>query len=325
MLLWDALDQLIDRYYQQPRVDGKTGRAITGVQNPGLYRVHVNHFKRFWGGHVLLRNVTVDEIEDYRDHRLDEKVAIETVNRELTTLRAMLRRAEIKDWIVVNPFSKAERGQLISVAEEEPPEVVLEPEEEWKLLDWAERDSKEFFALVVGALDLGARRGELLKRFSWSMVDFDAGIIRRLTSFKGGRGKFRKRNVGMSDRVGRALLDLRESSEASLTGDTPVFAFTNFRKRWEAIRTNAKLQHVTFNVLRHTFVTRLSTEEERAMIGKLVGHSNAKTTDRYFNPTDEQLLNAAAKVNQWQAVHPRPAGYSSFDDEVVVQEMVGVN
>jgi integrase len=325
MLFWDALDEIIKRYYQKPRLDTRTGRALTGVHAPWLYAVHVKHFKAFWGPHTRIRDIKVKDIEDYKQGRLDTPVnedegryiRIETVNRELQTLKAILRRAEINDWILVNPFNKAQRGELITIAEEEPPEIVILPEEEWRLLDVAGSDSKEFLALVMTALDIGARRGELVSRLFWRMIDFDAGIIRKITSFKGGRGKVKKRDVGMSSRVREILLDLKVESGSHGELDSLVFSLTNFRKRWDAIRKKSDLNHVTFNVLRHTFVTRLSTEEQQAMVGKIVGHSSAKTTGRYFNPTDEQLLNAASKVDRFHTLHPRPA--------VGVQETEGIN
>src|SRR5689334_16500907 len=53
--------------------------------------------------------------------------SIATSNRIMSTVRAILNEAVINDWILVNPFSKAKPGELISIADERKRETILTP------------------------------------------------------------------------------------------------------------------------------------------------------------------------------------------------------
>jgi hypothetical protein len=38
-------------------------------------------------------------------------------------------------------------------------------------------------------------------------------------------------------------------------------------------------------------------------VGKVLGHRNPKTTNRYINPDHEVLLRAASVLDEWQETH----------------------
>jgi hypothetical protein len=49
-------------------------------------------------------------------------------------LRAILNEAVVNDWIVVNPFTKARKGELVTTADERERETILTAAEEQRLL-----------------------------------------------------------------------------------------------------------------------------------------------------------------------------------------------
>jgi site-specific recombinase XerD len=75
-------------------------------------------------GSIRLRDIQVANLRAYRKHRLFCKnrrggpLSVATVNRELSTMRAMLNEALVNDWILTNPFKKVRPGELISIADE---------------------------------------------------------------------------------------------------------------------------------------------------------------------------------------------------------------
>ena len=100
--------------------------------------------------------------------------------------------------------------------------------------------------------------------------------------------------------------------KSTISGEKPsedlVFGISETVKTsWHRARTEAGLLHVTFNVLRHTAATRLGESTQLGIVGKVLGHSNPKTTWRYFNPDDEQIGQAGTILEEWQRNHPPPA------------------
>ena len=205
----------------------------------------------------------------------------------MSTLRAALNEAVVCEWLIVNPFNKAPRGELITTADEHKRETILTPPEEKRLLTACEgKDRPHLRALVIAALDTGARRGELLN-LRWSNIDFDEGIIKDVVSYKGRKGTLQKRDVPLTTRLRTALLDLREKRPTKAfrrlrsgikPSDTLVFGVTNnVRSSWNGAREDAGLLHVRFHDLRHTAATRLAQSNmPLVFVGKVLGHSNRR-------------------------------------------------
>jgi hypothetical protein len=164
------------------------GRKILGVRGKDTVEAHIKALEGFFGP-IKLRDIKVANLRSYRQHRLmtektnKERLSVSTVNREMSTLRAMLNEAVVNDWIIFNPFNKARPGELIRVADERKRETILTPAEEKRLLDACGTPRRRHLkALVIAALDTGARQGELLS-LRWSDVDFEEGVIKNITRY----------------------------------------------------------------------------------------------------------------------------------------------
>jgi Phage integrase SAM-like domain len=74
------------------------GRKLLCVRDTSVYDAHFGHFKAFFG-RMKLRDIKVVHLRGYRKHRLESKtksgtkVNVATVNREMSTLRAVLNEA----------------------------------------------------------------------------------------------------------------------------------------------------------------------------------------------------------------------------------------
>ena len=296
----------------------ESGNKLFGVRDTSVYEAHLKHFKEFFGK-IRVRDIRVGMLRAYRNHRLRSKtkgggnVNVGTVNREMNTLRAMLNEAKINDWITVNPFTKARPGELISTADEQPRETILTYEQEQRLLKECEGENRRHLkALVIAGLDTGARKGELL-RLTWPQVDFENGVIRALISYKGKNGALLKRDVVMTERLRETLIDLQKNKPIKAfrrlkSGKKPsellVFGITrNVRRSWDGARKDSGLEDVRFHDLRHSAGTRLSEILPVVHVGKVLGHRNPKTTNRYINPDHEVLVRAAGILDEWQETH----------------------
>ena len=265
-------------------------------------------------GQLKLTDITASHLQQYRRKRLSTKTNrgtytdVATVNRELSTCRAMLNDAVVNDWLVRSPFVKAKKGELIAVAHEAKRQVVLTPENEQKLLHACGTSRRRHLrAMIIAAIDTGCRQGEL-RRLRWSDVDLQANTL-RVTSYKGKTVNCRL--VPITDRLRAALLDLRTKPSVAAfrrlrTGETAdntlVFGVVDsVKKSFDAARIQAGLPHIRFHDLRHTAGTFLAHGGMNiGLVAEILGHSDPKTTRRYINATVDTVEAARDILNKRQ-------------------------
>ena len=291
------------------------GRKLYGVREPKKFASMINRLVSSLG-HLKLTDITVSHLQQYRRKRLSTRTNrgtytdVATVNRELSTCRAMLNDAVVNDWLVRSPFVKAKKGELIAVAHEAKRQVVLTSENEQKLLQACSTSKRRHLrAMIIAAIDTGCRQGEL-RRLRWSDVDLQANTL-RVTSYKG--KTVNKRVVPITDRLRAALLDLRTKPSISAfrrlrTGETAdntlVFGVVDsVKKSFDAARSEAGLSHIRFHDLRHTAGTFLAHGGMNiGLVAEILGHSDPKTTRRYINATVDTVEAARDILNKRQLV-----------------------
>jgi len=110
------------------------GRKLFGVRGRATAIGHIAALERFFG-RMHLREINVATIRAYRTSRLLTKtkrgtsLSVCTINRELSTMRAMLNEAIVNDWLLVSPFKRVRPGELISIADERKRTTVISAEE----------------------------------------------------------------------------------------------------------------------------------------------------------------------------------------------------
>ncbi len=148
-----------------------------------------------------------------------------------------------------------------------------------------------FFRL---ALLTGCRKNELL-RLSWSDVNL-AGQSLHLPDSKTG-----KRTVLLSTEALKVLENIPR-----IKGNPFVFPgakagahLVNVNKRWLRIREEAGLPDVRIHDLRHTFAS-IAVEAGLGLpvIGGLLGHSNASTTQRYAHLAEDHAREAVEAIGK---------------------------
>jgi integrase len=139
----------------------------------------------------------------------------------------------------------------------------------------------------------GCRRGEILA-LRWDEVDFERSCLRFKDSKTG------EKVVPVGAAVLKLLTDLPRIADNPhvLPGEVRGTHFVGLPKVWQKIRHTAELDDVRIHDLRHSFASvGAAGGESLLMIGKLLGHQRATTTERYAHLSDDPLKAAAGRIS----------------------------
>ena len=148
------------------------GEKLSGVRDISTYKAHLKHTREFFKTKKL-KDISIADLKRYRSHRLrctrrgpnntQVNISPGTVARELTTLRAMFYEAKRNQWIKHNPFEFARKNEIIKSSDRKKRNLFLTFSQEIKLLKACEtEDRRHLRALIIVAVDTGARFGELI-------------------------------------------------------------------------------------------------------------------------------------------------------------------
>jgi integrase len=264
-------------------------------------------------------------IESWRKDRLKDGVKPVSINRQLDTLRACLRKAVDWNVIAAHPMQGLKR---LKVDDDERVRF-LSPAEENRLRDAlvaretnlrAARDrfnehraarhkaklparTAEFVEhvrpLVLLALNTGLRRGELFS-LKWADIAFEGEMLTvRAAAAKSGDS----RRVPLNTEALGALKSWKKQSKAP-QADAFVFPgadgerLTNINKAWTTLCKLAKVTNFRLHDCRHHFASRLVQKGvDLNTVRELLGHHDLKMTLRYSHLTPGNLSDAVAKLS----------------------------
>lgn len=154
----------------------------------------------------------------------------------------------------------------------------------------------------------GARKSEILG-LKWDYVDLQRGIL-NLPDSKTGQKTIR---LSLPAIEVLSALPRIATNPYVICGQVDGQAIVNLQKPWNRIRRKAGLTDCRIHDLRHSFASMAAASgASLPMIGKLLGHSNVATTQRYAHLADDPIdqLNAsvagniAAALSQKQKTDP---------------------
>jgi integrase len=251
----------------------------------------------------------IDEalIEMYVQER-SAKVSPASVNRELATLRRLLRLAH--EWKVI---SRVPRIRLLPG--ERSREFVLSHKQEKPHLEAASQPLRDVALLM---LDTGLRVGEALA-LRWSDIRLEpaTGAKFGFLHVRDGKSKYSKRNVPLTERVS-AMLRIRKSEASAVwpnasgvlqaqDGMLPwifvshrggPFSIDTLGKMHGSVRKALKLsKEFVLHSLRHSMLTRLGESGADAFtIMRVAGHSTVVVSQRYIHPSPESVERAFERL-----------------------------
>ncbi len=325
-----CFDDLCDYYREQYACQAKyvDGRKVAGLRSWDTVRGQIEVVRAYFAGR-LLRSITYEDLRRFKIDRLnaplvwvarsverleEQRIAarekgdlqaateceeqlldlqkkrrsIASVNRELALLSRMFGVAARQQWIRANPFVHGEK--LISSADEKQRMRIISLEEEKRLLSaCAESKNPYLRPIVICALDTGMRQGEIFK-LVWGDVDFERQFI-TIRAFN--TKTMTAREVAMTPRL---QLELRKLGGKRPESERVFRVSDNVKKSFATARKAAGLEEVRFHDLRHTTASRLASGGLNINhVGRLLGHTQPRTTYRYINANEDTAM-AAAKI-----------------------------
>ncbi len=266
-----------------------------------------------------LDKITGLDIERWRAGEVERGLSNQTINRDISSIKASFNRAV--DWgiLPVNPLAKIKKARVddclkvryLTDAEEYRLREAIEAREERRR---AERDSangwraergyvllpslRDFVftdhvkPLILLSINTGCRRGELFD-LTWENVDLD----RRILTVTGATAKSRRtRHIPLNREATSVLLNWRAQSE-----DTSGLVFVNEQgerfdranSSWRRLLKDAQISTFRWHDMRHHFASRLAMGGvDLNTIRELLGHSDYAMTLRYAHLAPEFKLKA---------------------------------
>ena len=238
----------------------------------------------------LLRSITRATVREYRAARHAAKsMSDATINRDVAVLRHLLYWAVDEGLLVSNPLAR-----LRLAPERRAPRPVLTIDEEDLLLAAAPVHLQQ---LIVLALDTGMRRRELLLQ-RWEHVDLVRRVL-HVTRSKTVQGEGRE--IPLTSRVVDLLEPQRDRT--GLVFQWRGHAIGSVKTAWLSTVRRAKVRHVRFHDLRHTFNTRLLEAGVLQEVRKsLMGHVSGGGIHSVYTHIELPLKRQAiTRLEHWLA------------------------
>ncbi len=274
-------------------------------------------------GEVRLEQLTSEMIDAYRVHLVaEDRLSARTINKYLVLMNGILRHAQRRWGLTVNPALGVERQpvrrsgefRVLSAKEvhtlaivtalgrhhESPKRELTDAE-----LDGRRSQDEQDAVMFITAAFAGLRLGEL-RALRWSDIDFELHVIHIRRAFtlqledvpKSGR----VRATPMVDQVASALKDLarreRYTTDQDLVFPSPDGDYLEdsaLRRRYYKALKAAKIAHLRFHDLRHTFGTLAVQEFALSDVKAYMGHADITTTMIYVHHIPQH--DAAARLS----------------------------
>jgi len=158
-------------------------------------------------------------------------------------------------------------------------------------------------AIIRLLIFTGARRNEIAG-LRWEEVDFERDTI-RLGADRHKTGAMHGTKSFPLTLPARAILEQLvdgRTSEFVFPATSGTSHFQGIKRVWAAVRRFANLSDVRLHDLRHSFASiGVSSGDSLPVIGALLGHSNARTTQRYAHVSRDPVRKAAERIAQEMA------------------------
>ena len=255
-------------------------------------------------GHIHLQDLNVKLLEDfYNELRSNTSYSDKTIQHHYTIISTALNKAVIWGYILNNPNSRIEKPKARKKEIE-----CYSPEEVSELIDVLLKEPIKYQALIMLALDSGARRGEITG-LTWEDIDFENSkiSINKSTQYVKDYGIFEKATkTATSDRniyISNTTLDIlkkyrKEQMERKIKlgdkwqgskrvftteyggdmhPDTPSIILRKIIKKYS-------LKKISFHGLRHTCISlQISSGIQAQIISRRAGHSNVTVTHKIYS------------------------------------------
>lgn len=293
--------ELIERYITDGPADRPGKRSSSWATDAANLRLHVAPLL----SNKRARDVTSSDVANVVTDVSNGKTAVAkkagrggatrggagVARRARAAMSAMFTWARERGHVEANPVSSSAR-----LAKAPTKERFLTHEEARRLLDTLtemvddgalKTDHAAIFRLL---LLTGARRNEIVALL-WSEVDLARRQIvlpPERTKTGGSTGVHR---IHLSDEALAVLDGLKQGrSTFVFPSSTGTTATGNVPRSWERVKARAQLPGLRMHDLRHSFASfSIAAGGSLFLVGRALGHTDSRTTERYAHHTDEAL------------------------------------
>lgn len=282
------MDQLLERYFLEHARPHKKASSI--AEDERLIRI----FIRPALGSKKVRELTRSDIDSFHKSLADRPYR---ANRSVSLLSKAFNLAEVWGWRPdssnpcrhIQKFKEVRRTRFLSEAELAALGNAL------RCAESGELGSVSPYSLAAIRLLLltGARRGEILG-LRWTWIDWENGRA-MLPDSKTGEKVLHLPPPALS-----ILSNLRqvENNPYVIAGTKAGARVFDLKGPWNLVRSAANLEDVRIHDLRHSFASvGAGSGHSLRVIGALLGHTQAATTQRYAHLSDDPLRAAATQIS----------------------------
>jgi integrase len=295
------------------------------AEKPATVRFYQEKLRRLLADRKLsgARLGAIDEavVDGYKQRRTRQAsrygrpLSPASVNRELATLRRLLRLAQ--EWKVLDrvPRIRLLRGERNR-------DFVLSHKLQPRYMEAAPQPLKDAALLII---ESGIRPGEAAN-LQWPDVYLQPAVRAKFgyIAIRHGKSKNAKRNLSLTARAAEMLKARKAATKSAwvFPGESPDAAIlgTSLDHQHDAVRTALKLpQDFVIHSLRHTMLTRLGEAGADAFtIMRIAGHSSVTVSQRYVHPTPEGLERAFERLEDLNAAKFQEAEAEAKAEAVAV-------
>jgi len=274
-----TINELAEHYLE---LHAKTEKREKSIKED---KVMLNNYilKKF--GNRKLDSITRKEIQQVLHVNLHHIPTYS--NRILALFNTMFNLAIEWEWVTVNPVSGIKKYP------ENKRTRCLQEDEMKRLFTVLDTHYHTVANIIRLLLLTGAKKHEVLGA-TWDQFDLKQGVWKKESHHT------KQKKITYLPLSSEAL-DILKKLEQAKKDDTPFLfpgkvkgkPLKDIKKSWAAICKKANLQDYTIHDLRHTYASHLvSSGLSLSIVGKLLGHTQASTTEGYAHLADEPLRKA---------------------------------
>ncbi|MDZ4660765.1 MAG: site-specific integrase [Pseudomonadota bacterium] len=281
-----GVNTLVDDYKQTVSIN----------KSPGTQELEIDIFKEFLetfkGSRII--DVSQQQLELYQG-KLRRRLAAETVNRHFTTLRHFFNRCVDWEYLHKSPCAKIknlknDKQKAKRILTDKEIELALKSCQPW-LAD-----------VVLFGLKTAMRRKELIS-LCWSAIDLDARMIHIESSEDFHPKGYKPRSLPMTNEL---LIFLKQKKQLAFKHGVckktdKVFLNSiwhpihpkQMTKEMNRVQHREGLEKFSPHLLRHTALTKMASQGiSPAVIQRVAGHADIRTTQAYLHPGEKDLVRA---------------------------------
>ncbi len=290
---------------RDPQEEKKVARTVPTFQEFAgqKYLPFIKGYKKSWDtDESLLRNhiiprfgklhldeITREDIMGFHQDKLSSGAAPASANRLVVLMRYMFNLAI--EWEIGGMKTNPTKGVILAEENNARERYLSEAELLRLRKEVKESENKLLEPIVLLLILTGARKREVLDA-CWEDIDFERKTWRFPVTKSG-----KPRTVPLSFNALEILKGLPRVNEFIFPSPKTGKPFVSIFNSWNQARKRAGLEDVRVHDLRHSFASFLVNGGRSIYeVGRLLGHTQIKTTMRYAHLSDETLMEAVNVV-----------------------------